>query len=100
MQALLSSEEVRKDDWIRDENARKQRYRSLITGCDLTGLARMVYTLYRHQQSQQQLGKKVHMADENFLRDAEKLLTGELALVMVLSSEEARAYLRKKLGNE
>lgn len=100
LDALVCSEEVRTDGWIRDENARKQCYRELISSGDRVSLMRMVYTLYGHKRAQSQAGKKVHLADENFLRDAEKLLTGEIAVVKCISQEEARAWLRKELKME
>ena len=43
------------------------------------------------------LHPRFHQSDDNFLRDAEKLLSSEIALVMELSQEEARNYLREQL---
>ena len=100
LDALICSEEVRTDSWIRDENTRKQCYRELISSGDRVSLMRMVYTLYGHKKAQSQAGKKVQLADENFLRDAEKLLTGEIAVIRGISLEEARAWLRKGLKME
>ena len=42
-------------------------------------------------------GRKFHQCDDNFLRDAEKLLTGEIAISMGMTHDEARTYLREKL---
>lgn len=100
MEALLQSEEVRCDSWIREENLRKNAYRELISSGDRLGLMRMVHTLYNHKKAQLQAGKKVHLADENFLRDAEKLLASEIAVVMDMQPDEARAYLRNQLKSE
>lgn len=94
---LLQSEAVRSDGWIRDENQRKQTYKSLISGCDRTSIARMVYTLYRHKEQQLAAGKKVHLCDDNFLRDAEKMLISEISVVLNLTAEEAKTYLRNTL---
>ena len=57
----------------------------------------MVATLYRYKADQQAAGRKFHQADDNFLRDAERLLTSEIALVMELSPENARNFLREHL---
>ena len=100
MQALISSEEVRQDGWIRDENLRKQTYRELITGGDRAALMRMVHTLYVHKKNQAAAGKKVHLADENFMRDAEKLLCSEITVVMGMETDQARNYLRSQLKSE
>jgi len=97
LQALLQSENIRQDCWIRDENLRKQTYRELIAGGDPEKLTAMVYTLYQHKKQQAALGRKVHLCDDNFLRDAEKLLTGEVSVVMELEPEQARQYIRSSL---
>lgn len=100
LEALMGSEEVRQDGWIREENLRKNTYRELITSGDRAGLLRMVNTLYRHKKEQTAAGKKVHLADENFLRDAEKLLVSEISVVMSLPADQARTYLRTQLQAE
>lgn len=95
--ALISSDEVRQDAWIHEENQRKQYYRELIGSGDRTALLKMVATLYRYKAMQAAAGRKFHQSDENFLRDAEKLLSSEISLVLELSAEQAREYLRKQL---
>ena len=98
LQQLLSSEEVRNSTWILDENQRKLTYRTLITGGERTELLKMIHALYRHQAKQSEQGKKIHQCDENFLRDAEKLMCSEISAVMDLDADAARSYLRKQLN--
>lgn len=95
--ALIDSEEVRKDVWIQEENRRKQHYRELIGSGDRIALMQMIATLYRYKANQLAAGRKFHQSDDNFLRDAERLLASEIALVMELSPENARNYLREHL---
>lgn len=95
--ALFQSEEIRADGWIREENVRKQVYREKISSGDRSVLMQLVCTLYRHKAEQQAAGKKVHQCDENFLRDAEKLLAGEVAIVMDMEYPQALTYLREQL---
>ena len=96
--ALIDSDEVRQDAWIQEENRRKQYYRELIGSGDRVSLLRMVSNLYRYKNTQLAAGRKFHLSDDNFLRDAEKLLSSEISLVMNLSLEEARNYLRQQLN--
>ena len=98
--SLMESREVNTDSWIRDENQRKQNYRELITSGNRTKLMQMVRTLYRHNASQAAAGRKVHLCDDNFLRDAEKLLAGEISAVMNMDPDQARQYLRSKLKED
>ncbi len=99
LKALLSSERIHQDVWISDENQRKQNYRLLISGGDRVTLLQMVNSLYRYQAAQAAAGRKFHQCDENFLRDAEKLISSEIALVLHLTQEQARDYLRQQLKN-
>lgn len=97
MEELLSSPEVRQDCWIRDESQRKQTYRELIGSGDRQKLMAMIHALYLHKKQQAELGRKVHLCDDNFLRDAEKLLCSEVAIVMGLEADQARQFVRSKL---
>lgn len=94
---LLASDQIRQDVWINEENQRKQCYRELITSGDRIALLRMIRSLYSYKEAQLASGRKFHQSDDNFLRDAEKLMASEIALVMQMSTEEARTYLREQL---
>ena len=100
LETMLKSSEVRKGNWIQEENLRKQTYRELIVSGDRAGLVGMMHTLYRHKKAQAQMGKKVHLADENFLRDAEKILASEIAVVMGITTDDAKNYMRTILKAE
>lgn len=93
LEALFASEEVRQDSWVSDENQRKQLYRELIVSGDRGALIRMVGSLHRHRAAQAAAGRKFHLCDENFLRDAEKLLSSEFALVLGIAPGEVAAYI-------
>lgn len=97
LRSLLASGEVRKDCWIKDENHRKQHYRDLVSGGDRVSILQMVYSLYRYREEQVAAGRKFHQSDDNFLRDAERLLSSEISLVLEMSMEEARDFLRTQL---
>ena len=97
MEALLCSDTVRSAEWIRDDNQRKQIYRDLVSGGDRISIMRMVHLLYTYKAEKFVAGRKFHQCDDNFLRDAEKLLTGEIAISMGMTHDEARTYLREKL---
>ena len=60
----------------------------------------MICCIYRHRQAQFAAGKKIHQCDDNFLRDAERLIAGELGAVMEMDQPEALNYLREKLKNK
>ncbi len=81
-------------EWITDENRRRQLYRELICSGDRAAILSMIRALHTHREKQQQLGKKFHLCDENFLRDAEKLLASEFSMVMEMDRQELIEYIR------
>lgn len=90
---LLASPQLRENCWIADENRRKQRYRELIVSGSREELLQMVGTLHRHKKEQLAAGRKFHLCDDNFLRDAEKLLNAEFALVLGIHPSEVEKYI-------
>ena len=87
----------RADGWVREENLRKQTYRELLGSGDRVRLMQMVRALYLHKDAQASAGKKIHMCDENFLRDAEKQLISEVCVVLNMEPDLAKQFLRTKL---
>ena len=100
LESILQSEEVRADGWIREENQRKQMYRELISSADCGRLLCMVRTLYAHKASQAALGRKCHISDESFLRDAERILASEVSVILGLDLEQAKNYIKENLKPE
>lgn len=92
LEELIRSDEVRADAWISDENQRKQYYRALINSGDRAALIRMVATLHRHKAAQAAAGRKFHLCDENFLRDAQRLLSAEFSLILGIAPEQVGEY--------
>ena len=95
---LLSSDEIRGNCWITDESRRKLRYKELINSCDRVALLQMINALHVHKQEQAAMGRKFHLCDENFLRDAEKLLNAEFSLVLGIPSDEVENYILSALA--
>lgn len=107
LRPVLTSEEATQllasagDDggcWIPEESRRKQRYRELASSGDRTAMMQMLSALYHFRQVQLDEGRKFHQCDDNFLRDAERILCLEIALVLDMSFEDARADLRRRMN--
>ena len=98
-QSLLDmlSADATEENWIDDENKRKQYYRQIINGVDSPALLRMVHALYRHKSRQETQGRKLHLCDENFLRDAQRVLNAEMAAVLQIPAAEVPAFMRQQL---
>lgn len=97
LEALLSSDGIRDDCWIEEENLRKEQYRKLIARADCAELIGMIRALHLHRRRQQEAGKKFHICDENFLKDAQRLICGEVSQIVGIAPEEVENYLRERL---
>ncbi len=96
-EALLQDPQVREESWIVDESQRKQYYRTLIAAGDRVALLRMVRSLKIQREKQLATGRKFHLCDENFLRDALRLLGSEISVVLGIPTAEVEDYLQKAL---
>lgn len=94
---LLVSPEVHSGSWISDENQRKQSYKELTAHGSRTELLAALTVLYDHRKVQKEKGRKLHICDDIFLRDTEKMLAEEIADVFGLDIEDAKHYLQNKL---
>lgn len=94
LESLLRSDKVRQSCWIDDEGRRKQYYRELIVSGDRERLLQMIATLHQHKHTLAQTGKRLHLCDDNFLKDAQKLLTGEFSLVLQMPADQVGGYIR------
>lgn len=101
MKPILSSEEVREilqevpeqeTIWIADEESRKKCYRSILQEGNRREISAMLKTLYLHKKNQKTKGKSLHQCDERYLKEAEKMLYSEFALVLNRRPEELADY--------
>lgn len=97
MRRLLTKEEIdvlidampeERALWISDENARKEHYKTILTQGDHMELIKMIKAIYAHKQQREAEGKRLHMADERFFREAEQMLYNEFQYVLKLSGKE------------
>ncbi len=84
--------------WIENENERKQRYREILADGDRQELIRMLRAVYLYGEERKNQGKKLHLTDEKFLKDGEKLLHEEFAHVLNLKKDEVLPFIMKRIS--
>jgi len=107
MRRLLTKEEIHKliDSmqwenavWVANENERKELYRSILAKGDHLELIQMIKAIYAHKKERQAEGKRLHMSDERFFKDAEQILYNEFQYVLDLASkEDLMTYIFRRL---
>lgn len=109
MNRILSAEEIyelihsmpdEKTIWIENESARKERFQQIVSGNNRQELVQLIKTLYLHQEKQKEKGKKLHIADERFLKEAEKLLYNEFALVLKMEPNQVLPFIMGQIEPE
>ncbi|MGN0962304.1 MAG: CarD family transcriptional regulator [Clostridia bacterium] len=95
---LIRSIPTQKTIGITDEKHRKETYRQIIESGDRCEIMRLVKTLHKRRKDQQKAGKKQHLTDERFLKEAETVLGDEFAYVLQLDRAEIASYIKEQLG--
>lgn len=106
MHRVLSAEEIdtmltevpnQEPEWIADETARKQHYKEILRSGDRPALLNAIKSLWKHQQLCRRQGKKIHVCDERFFKDAERILYDEFAYVLRIDRDKVLRYILDKI---
>lgn len=84
--------------WVDDAQERKNCYDEVMRGSDCFLRFRLIKTLFEHKKIRLADGKNLHVSDENFLREARKLICDEFAYPLQLEPSEVAAYITEHLG--
>lgn len=84
--------------WNDNEQERQEEYRSIISSGDRVNLIRIIKALYREQQKKKENGKRLHSADERFMREAEKLLYEEFAYVLKIKRDQVVPFINEQIS--
>ncbi len=100
VQSLIQSMPTEETMWIEDDRTRGERYRDIVSKGNRAELVRVTKTLYEHQQTLSQSGKKLRVADKNVLQQAEKILFDEFAVVLGIESGDVAEFIAAQLADE
>ena len=93
---LLKAPPVEYSQWVENDRERQQLYKQILLCGSSEELLIMTRNLYLHQIGLLEQGKKLHAADERFLKDAEKMLFEELAYVFGITVSEVLPMIIEK----
>ena len=109
MRKLLTEEEINKlidsmpdgkTAWIDNVNERKECYKNLLASGDHSALIQMIKAIYAHKKEREAVGKRLHVMDEHFFKDAEQILYNEFQYVLNLSGKDAlMRYILERIGS-
>lgn len=84
--------------WVDNHKERKEKFNEILQSGDRTGIIALAGTIYHRQQAQLAVHKKLNSSDERILREAEKIINTEFAFVLNITPDEAKEYIRDRIG--
>lgn len=106
LKEILSREEVikmikdlpsQKSIWNDNINMRREEFKKIIKSADRTALCSLLKTLHERRIILEQCGKSLSVYDERFLKQAQNIIHGEIALVLELNPEEVEPFITKTI---
>ena len=107
MHSVLTAEDVKSliksipgenPAWIEDESVRKTKYKEILDSGDRRALVRALKALHRYRAFRHEEGKKIHVCDEHFIKDAERVLYDEFAFVLNIERNRVVEYISSFIG--
>ncbi len=94
---LIHTMPQQKEITVVNEKHRKEVYKTVIESGDRSEIMRLVKTLYERREAQQKAGKKQHLVDERFMKEAETVLYDEFAFVLNIERDSVVEYIKNEL---
>lgn len=95
--ALIDSMPSKSPNWIANEKDRKESYKNILASRDQSAIISMVQALFSHKKEREAEGKRMHMSDELFLKDAEQLLYNEWQYVLNVDKAGLMSYIFERI---
>lgn len=88
IKAVLASIDGNGGEWIDDKNERLEKWRGIICGGDLISLVMLIRVLHERRKIQEQKGRRLHISDERYLKEAEKMVCDEISIALNIERGE------------
>lgn len=98
--ALIDSMAHQTHSWIKNENERKEAYKHILTEGNHSAIIAMLQAIWIHKKELAAEGKRLHMVDEYFMKDAERLLYNEWQYVLNMDRDGLMEYIMHRIEKE
>lgn len=95
--ALIDSMPNNTPVWITNDNERKETYRKILASGNQADIIAMIQALFQHKKVREAEGKRLHMSDEHFMKDAEQLLYNEWQYVLNVDKAGLMDYIFSRI---
>lgn len=107
MKSILTEDEIcgaieeackAKEDWTFDDAKRGEKFRKIVDSGDIAQITKLIRMIYRRRAEVTLRGKKLRVSDERTLKECEKILFDEFALVLGMKRNQVQQFLMDKFG--
>lgn len=75
-----------------------QHYQSVLRSSDCGNLLRLMMSIYSKQQAAQARNRRLGLVDERYMKQAERLLHGELSVALGIPFQEVQPYIARRVA--
>ena len=86
--------------WIDNDNQRKRDFGEVIKSGDQKNILQIIKSIYIHSLGLKDKGRKIHVSDEQIMKDGEKLILDEFAYVLKRDRSELLLEIKSKFITE
>lgn len=97
--ALIDSMPKKVPTWIENENERKETYKKILASGDQAAIISLIQALFIHKKEREGEGKRLHVSDEHFMKDAEQILYNEWQYVLNVDKAGLMDYIVRRIEN-
>ena len=83
--------------WVENDKQRELTYKECLKKISCEDYVRIIKTLYLRKQDRLAKGQKIIGLDERYLKQAEDLLYGELAVALGIEKKDVQAYITEEI---
>ena len=94
---LLETMPLDSDPWITNDRERQAAFKNILLYGDIRDIILLARKLKFKQDEQESRGKKLYIADERTFREAEKIISEELAYALGIEKDKVIDFLVSKL---
>ena len=103
MRKILAKEEIEKilenlpetGEWNKNKSERFDSFKKIILDGNCLELIGLIRLLHNQERKQMSRGKRLHITDEKFLKEAERMVYGEISVVLGVDKAQAKELVLK-----
>jgi CarD family transcriptional regulator len=84
--------------WIEDEKKRNEKFKIMLKSGQCEKLIKLIRSIDSNKEYVKSIGKKSYQADNHIMKEAERLLNEEFAIILNISPDEITSYISSKIN--